>query len=90
MIVKLNRTVTDFCGLSPFGSVTDRRTGPDFLRTVRLGAKGRQGRIQRTGADRGTGYCTPLTGGAVRSGPLGPPGELGRSGDGWLGLEDLS
>ena len=63
MIVKLNRTVTDFCGLSPFGSVTDRRTGPDFLRTVRLGAKGRQGRIQRTGADRGTGYCTPLTGG---------------------------
>jgi hypothetical protein len=46
-IVMLNRTEPDFRGLSPFGSVTDRRTGPDFWRTVRLGAK--RPKTDRTG-----------------------------------------
>lgn len=59
----LNRTGPDFYELSPFWS--ERTNGPDrtFDGLVRWGAKGRQGRIYRTGADRGTGYCTPLTGG---------------------------
>lgn len=63
MIVKLNRTITDFYGLSPFGS--ERTNGPDrtFDELVRRGAKRSPGRSHRTGADRGTGYCTPLTGG---------------------------
>jgi hypothetical protein len=75
VIAKLKRTKTDFCGLSPFQS--ERTNGPDrtFADYGPKGAKGRQGRIHRPGTDRGYGYCTPFRG-TVRSGPVGPPGEL--------------
>ena len=63
MIAKILRTITDFFGLSPFGS--ERTDGPDrtFTDYGPVGANRSLRRSYRTGADRGTGYCTPLSGG---------------------------